>query len=157
MGKVKDWDQALLFRDSMRSKGKVVFTNGVFDVLHRGHVEYLADARKLGDVLIVGLNTDASTKRLGKGSGRPVNDQDDRAMVLAALGAVDVVVMFDQDTPQELICHLQPDVLVKGGDYEIENIVGYSEVISWGGEVKVIPFRSGCSTTSMFEKIRKLP
>ncbi len=157
MGKVKDWDQARQFRNAMRSKSKVVFTNGVFDILHRGHVEYLTDARNLGDALVVGLNTDASAQRLGKGPGRPVNNQDDRAMVLAALEMVDVVVMFDQDTPRELISHLQPDVLVKGGDYQIEDIVGYHEVRSWGGEVKVIPFRTGCSTTSLFAQIRNLP
>ncbi len=157
MGKVKDWDQARQFRDAMRSKGKVVFTNGVFDILHRGHVEYLTDARNLGDALVLGLNTDASAQRLGKGPGRPVNNQDDRASVLAALEMVDAVVMFDQDTPRELISHLQPDVLVKGGDYRVEDIVGYKEVRSWGGEIKVIPFRTGCSTTSLYERIRGLP
>ena len=157
MGKVKNWDQARQFCDAIRSKGKVVFTNGVFDILHRGHIEYLTDARNLGDALIVGLNTDASARRLSKGPGRPVNNQDDRAVVLAALEMIDVVVMFDQDTPRELISHLKPDVLVKGGDYRIEDIVGYQEVRSWGGEVKVIPFRTGCSTSSLYERIRKLP
>ncbi len=157
MGKVKSWDRARQFRDTVRSKGKVVFTNGVFDILHRGHVEYLADARALGDTLIVGMNTDTSAQRLGKGPGRPVNIQDDRASVIAALEVVDAVVMFDQDTPRELISHLQPDVLVKGGDYRIEDIAGYQEVRSWGGKVKVIPFRTGCSTTSLFAQIRGLP
>jgi rfaE bifunctional protein nucleotidyltransferase chain/domain len=150
-----DWEQALQYRESVRP-GKVVFTNGVFDMLHRGHVEYLSDARNLGQALIVGLNSDTSARKL-KGLGRPVVNQDDRAAVLAALEAVSAVVIFNQDTPRELICYLKPDVLVKGGDYRTEDIVGGNEVPSWGGEVKVIPLREGYSTSSYYKKLIKPP
>ena len=151
---MKDWEEARNFRESLRP-GKVVFTNGVFDILHRGHVEYLADARALGQALILGLNSDESAHRL-KGPGRPVVKQEDRATILAALEAVSAVVMFDQDTPRELINYLKPDVLVKGGDYRMEDIVGNKEVRSWGGEVRVIPFRTGFSTTEFLQRIRQL-
>ena len=118
-----------------RSQGlKVVFTNGCFDILHRGHVEYLSKAADMGDVLVVGLNTDASVKRL-KGEGRPINDEQARALVLASLSFVDAVVLFDEDTPYELIKALRPDVLVKGADYKPEEIVGYDIVTSYGGSV----------------------
>lgn len=132
---------------------KIVFTNGCFDLLHPGHIEYLAKARDLGDILIVGLNTDASVKRL-KGEGRPTQNQEARAMVLAGLGNVDGVVLFDEDTPLELIKQVQPDVLVKGGDYEVKDIVGYDVVKAKGGEVITIPFVDGFSTTSILEKIK---
>jgi len=151
---MKDWEEALKFRESVRP-GKVVFTHGVFDILHRGHVEYLTEARALGQALILGLNSDESVHRL-KGPGRPLVKQADRAAVLAALEAISAVVMFDQDTPRELINYLKPDVLVKGGDYRTEDIVGNQEVRSWGGEVRVIPFRTGFSTTEFLKRIRQL-
>ena len=134
---------------------RVVFTNGVFDVLHRGHVEYLAAARAMGDVLVVGLNTDASARRLGKGADRPVNPQDDRAYVLAGLAAVDYVAAFDEDTPRALIAALLPDVLVKGGDYTRDTIVGADEVEAAGGRVEVIPLVPGRSTTSILQRVRQ--
>jgi rfaE bifunctional protein nucleotidyltransferase chain/domain len=133
---------------------RVVFTNGCFDILHRGHVEYLSAARALGDALVIGLNTDASVRRL-KGEGRPVNQEEDRALVLAALEAVDAVVHFDEDTPLELITALLPDVLVKGGDYTIDTIVGAREVVAAGGEVVVAPLLAGRSTTSILKRARE--
>ena len=130
---------------------RVVFTNGCFDVLHRGHVEYLEAARALGDVLVVGLNTDDSVRRL-KGPSRPVNPQDDRAYVLAGLAAVDYVTYFAEDTPRDLIVALLPDVLVKGGDYRKEDIVGGAEVEAAGGEVVVAPLVPGRSTTAILQR-----
>lgn len=127
---------------------RVVFTNGCFDILHRGHVEYLSKAADKGDVLVVGLNTDASVKRL-KGEGRPVNNQEARALVLASLGFVDAVVLFDEDTPYELIKAVRPDVLVKGADYKPEEIVGYDIVTSYGGSVETVPLVEGYSTTKL--------
>jgi len=132
---------------------KVVFTNGVFDLLHIGHITYLAKASELGDKLVIGLNSDSSTKRI-KGEGRPVNDQNNRAALLAALFFVDAVVVFEEDTPLNLISTLMPDILVKGADYSVENIVGAKEVIANGGEVKTINFVEGYSSTSIIEKIR---
>lgn len=132
-------------------QGEAVFTNGVFDILHRGHVEYLADARALGHFLIVGLNSDESAKRL-KGPSRPINGELDRAAVLLALKSVDAVVLFEEDTPEELIRDIKPTVLVKGGDYEISQIAGSEFVKSIGGRVLTIPFRSGYSTTSMLKR-----
>lgn len=129
---------------------KVVFTNGCFDILHRGHVEYLSKAADMGDVLVVGLNTDASVKRL-KGEGRPVNNEEARALVLASLGFVDAVVLFDEDTPYELIKAVHPDVLVKGADYKVEEIVGYDIVTSYGGQVTTVPLVSGYSTSKLIE------
>ena len=131
---------------------KVVFTNGCFDILHRGHVEYLAKAADLGDILVVGLNTDASVRRL-KGEGRPVNNQEARALVLASLSFVDAVVLFDDDTPYNLIKTLRPDVLVKGADYQPEAIVGYDIVTSYGGTVTTIPLVEGYSTTNFIERL----
>jgi rfaE bifunctional protein nucleotidyltransferase chain/domain len=131
----------------------VVFTNGVFDILHRGHVEYLFAARALGDALVVGLNTDASTRRL-KGPDRPLNPQDDRALVLAGLACVDAVTLFDEDTPRELIAALLPDVLVKGGDYRPDQVVGRAEVEAAGGRLVLIPFLQGRSTTTLLERVR---
>ena len=134
--------------------GPVVFTNGVFDLLHPGHVALLETARALGQALIVGLNTDASVRRLGKGSDRPVNGQDARARLLAALAAVDVVTLFDEDTPLELITELAPDVLVKGADYPRERIVGADFVESHGGRVVRVPILPGQSTTQLLERVR---
>ena len=130
---------------------RVVFTNGCFDILHRGHVEYLDYARGLGDRLVVGLNTDRSVRQL-KGPGRPINPEDDRAVVLAALSSVDAVVLFDQDTPREVIAALLPDVLVKGGDYRPEEIVGAAEVTAAGGRVVVAPLVPGRSTTGIVQR-----
>ena len=133
----------------------LVFTNGVFDVLHRGHVTYLAQARTLGASLVVALNTDESVRRLGKGSDRPINRLEDRAAVVAALDAVSLVTAFDADTPLDLILALRPDVLVKGGDWRAAAIVGAREVESWGGSVHSIPFLHERSTTALLETIRK--
>ena len=132
----------------------LVFTNGVFDILHRGHVTYLAQARALGASLVVGANSDASARRLGKGEDRPINRLEDRAAVLAALQAVDLVSWFDDDTPLALILACRPDVLVKGGDWKPEAIVGAREVIAWGGAVHSIPFRFERSTTATLNQIR---
>ncbi len=134
----------------------LVFTNGCFDVLHRGHVTYLAQARALGGALIIGVNSDASVKRQGKGEDRPINTCDDRMAVLAALESVSLVVPFDEDTPLNLILSCRPDVLVKGGDWKPENIVGSVEVEGWGGSVHSIPFLHQRSTTALLNKIRSL-
>ena len=133
-------------------RGIVVFTNGVFDLLHPGHIDLLTAARNEGDALIVGMNTDSSVKRL-KGSARQVRSESDRAYLLAALEAVDLVVMFGADTPLELLNALRPDVVVKGGDYNRETIGGAREVESWGGRVVVIPLTEGHSTTALIEKL----
>jgi|SRR6185503_16302 len=132
---------------------KVVFTNGVFDLMHTGHITYLAKAAELGDKLIIGLNSDASVKRI-KGESRPINAQDSRAALLAALFFVDAVVLFEEDTPLDLITALMPDVLVKGADYTIENVVGAKVVMANGGEVKTISFVEGHSSTSIIQKIK---
>ena len=134
----------------------LVFTNGCFDILHRGHVTYLAQARTLGVSLIVAVNSDASVKRLGKGDDRPVNNLDDRMALLAALECVTLVTSFDEDTPLARILDTHPDVLVKGGDWPVEKIIGYREVTDWGGTVHSIPFIHQRSTTALMEKIRKL-
>lgn len=138
---------------ALRRAGKrIVFTNGVFDLLHTGHVRYLRAAKKLGDVLVVGLNSDRSVRRLGKGAERPVVRQRDRAEVLAALEMVDFVVIFDQDTPLQLIKALQPDVLVKGGDWTVDRIVGADLVLARGGTVKSLKFAKGYSTTNLIQR-----
>ena len=134
----------------------LVFTNGCFDILHRGHVTYLAQARALGAVLVVGVNSDASVRRLGKDADRPVNPLHDRMAVLAALESVSMVVPFDEDTPLRLILACRPDVLVKGGDWQIGDIVGAREVQGWGGKVHSIPFLHERSTTALLNKIRSL-
>ncbi len=134
---------------------KVVFTNGCFDILHEGHLRYLADARDLGDVLVVGVNSDASVRRL-KGSERPVNNEASRLFMLAGLLVVDIVVLFEEDTPLEIIQLVKPDVLVKGGDWAPEQIVGSSWVQRYGGEVRSLPFHEGFSTTGLIGKIREL-
>ena len=130
-----------------------MFTNGCFDILHIGHIRYLQEAKKLGDILIVGLNSDASVKRI-KGPERPVNSEQDRAELLCALGCVDYVVIFEEDTPIDLIIKVQPDVLVKGGDYINEYVVGTKEVEARGGELVLIPFVEGRSTTNIIKKIQ---
>ena len=132
----------------------IVFTNGCFDILHRGHVDYLNRAKELGQSLIVGVNTDASVRRLEKGSGRPINCLEDRMAVLAALAVVDLVVSFEQDTPLELITKIEPDYLVKGGDWAPENIVGAEVVQKAGGEVRSIPIIYQQSTTNLINRIR---
>ena len=132
----------------------LVFTNGVFDVLHRGHVTYLEQARGLGAALVVAVNTDASVRRLGKGAERPLNPLEDRMAVLAALGCVDVVVPFDTDTPRDLILACRPDILVKGGDYSAATTAGAAEVIAAGGRFVAIPFRYDRSTTALVARLR---
>ncbi|MCX5665494.1 MAG: D-glycero-beta-D-manno-heptose 1-phosphate adenylyltransferase [Candidatus Omnitrophica bacterium] len=137
---------------ALKSKGKkIVFTNGCFDILHVGHVDYLSKARRLGDVLVIGLNTDSSVRKV-KGKGRPINKESDRAKVLAALSSVDYVTLFSESTPEKLIMRLKPDVLVKGGDWKIRDIVGGDFVIKNGGKVKNIPYLKGYSTTSIIER-----
>ncbi len=133
----------------------LVFTNGVFDLLHRGHVTYLARARGLGAALLVGLNSDASARRLGKGAERPLNALDDRLAVVAALGCVDAVTWFDQDTPEPLIAACAPEVLVKGGDWPVERIAGAAGVLARGGKVLSIAFEHERSTTDLVRRIRK--
>lgn len=133
---------------------KIVFTNGCFDIIHKGHADYLARARSLGDFLVVGLNTDASVKRQNKAPGRPINDEMSRAFVLASMHVVDAVVVFDEDTPYELIMAVQPDVLVKGADYKPEDIVGGDIVRARGGEVVTIELTEGFSTSRLIEKIK---
>ncbi|MGQ0710923.1 MAG: adenylyltransferase/cytidyltransferase family protein [Rhodoferax sp.] len=132
-----------------------VFTNGVFDVLHRGHVLYLGQARALGASLVVALNTDASARRLGKGPDRPLNALDDRAAVMASQQAVDLVTWFDEDTPMALIAALRPDLIVKGGDYDMEQLPETALVRSWGGDARALPFVQGYSTTRLVQKIRQ--
>ena len=136
---------------------KLVFTNGVFDILHRGHVTYLAQARSLGASLVVLLNSDVSVKRLGKGADRPINTQADRMAVIAAVACVDLVSVFDEDTPYNQIIAAHPDILVKGGDWAVDKIVGGTDVIAWGGEVRSIAFEHERSTTAMLQKIRISP
>ncbi|MFC5519794.1 D-glycero-beta-D-manno-heptose 1-phosphate adenylyltransferase [Polaromonas jejuensis] len=132
----------------------VVFTNGVFDVLHRGHATYLARARELGGSLVLALNTDASARRLGKGPDRPLNNEEDRAVLMAALESVSLVTWFDENTPLELIAELKPDILVKGGDYDMEKLAETAVVKAYGGQALAIPFVEGYSTTALVKKIR---
>ena len=135
----------------------IVFTNGVFDVLHRGHATYLAHARALGGSLVVALNTDASARRLGKGPDRPLNNEEDRAVMMAALESVSLVTWFDEDTPLELITELRPDLLVKGGDYDMDTLAETAVVKAYGGSARAIPFVDGYSTTALVKKIRAAP
>jgi rfaE bifunctional protein nucleotidyltransferase chain/domain len=160
VSRAPDFERKLYAPDDLAARvGRLarplVFTNGVFDVLHRGHVTYLAQARALGASLIVGVNSDASVKRLGKGDGRPVNPLADRMAVLAALESVSVVTPFDADTPLALILACRPDVLVKGGDWKPDAIVGAREVQAWGGAVHSIPFEHERSTTALLDRIRR--
>jgi len=155
LNKISDLQSLKTSIAQWQSEGKrVVFTNGVFDLLHIGHITYMAKAAELGDKLIIGLNSDSSVKRI-KGEDRPVNDQNSRAALLAALFFVDAIVVFEEDTPINVITLLMPDILVKGADYSIENIVGAKEVIANGGEVKTIDFVEGYSSTSIIKKIRE--
>jgi len=154
LSKISDLPGVKAMITSWKSEGKkVVFTNGVFDLLHIGHITYMAKAADLGDKLVIGLNSDSSVKRI-KGEDRPVNDQDSRAALLAALFFVDAIVVFEEDTPLNVISTLMPDILVKGADYSVENIVGAKEVMANGGEVKTIDFVEGYSSTSIIQKIR---
>ena len=133
---------------------KIVFTNGCFDLLHVGHIRYLAEAKRLGDFLIIGLNSDSSVKEL-KGEDRPINSFEDRATLLSAIESVDLVIMFEEQTPENLIKDIVPDILVKGGDYNIEDIVGYQTVMQNGGQVKTLSFYDGYSSTNYINKIKK--
>ena len=154
--KILDRDQAKLVVAKWLAEGeKVVFTNGCFDIVHRGHIDYLSKAKDKGSKLILGLNTDASVKRL-KGPQRPVVDEQSRAILMASLQFIDLVVFFDEDTPYELIKILQPDILVKGSDYKAEDIVGYDIIMAKGGKVETIDFVPGFSTTSIVDKIKSL-
>lgn len=155
MGHVRTFETIEASLAPLRSQGKkIVFTNGVFDLLHVGHVRYLQEARALGDALVIGVNADASVKRL-KGPTRPVQNESDRAEILAALGAVDFTVIFSEDTPANLIEKVRPDILVKGGDWKIEQIVGAPFVQSYGGKVMSLQFVDGKSTTKIIEKAQK--
>ncbi len=142
---LNDWRQA---------NRTIVFTNGVFDLLHLGHIDYLGKAKDNGDILVVGVNSDKSAKRLGKGRNRPITDEKSRSMIIAALQFVDAVILFDEDTPLELIEIVQPDVLVKGSDYKPEDIVGYDIVTTKGGTIKTIEFLPGYSTTDIEKRIK---
>lgn len=151
--KIQSLEQATILVNSWKDRGEsVVFTNGCFDLLHYGHVQYLADARELGDRLVVGLNASESVSRL-KGPHRPINDERTRAHILAAMSMVDLVVIFGEETPIELVRALMPDFLVKGGDWKPEQIVGSDMVLAAGGEVRSLPFAAGYSTTNLEQKI----
>ena len=152
--KIASPQDAVFRMEQLRQKGAVVFTNGVFDVLHRGHATYLAQARSLGASLVVALNTDASAKRLGKGEDRPLNTLEDRVALIAALASVSLVTWFDEDTPYQIIDALSPDILVKGGDYDMATLAETQLVVSYGGRAQAIPFVSGYSTTALVQKIR---
>lgn len=154
MNKIQNWATAKVIVEDWQLAGdKVVFTNGCFDILHAGHVTYLAQAKQLGQRLVLGLNSDNSVQGMQKSPNRPLQNQTSRSLVMAALEALDLVVIFDQDTPLELIKTLKPNILVKGSDYQIDDIVGGPEVISWGGQVKTIDFVPGYSTTAIEQKI----
>ena len=155
LSKLASRQEAVQRMAALRANGPVVFTNGVFDVLHRGHASYLAQARSLGGSLVVALNSDASARRLGKGPDRPLNNELDRAALMAALESVSLVTWFDEDTPLELITELRPDVLVKGGDYDMRKLAETQVVESYGGRAQAIPFVDGYSTTTLVKKIRQ--
>ncbi|WP_118181744.1 D-glycero-beta-D-manno-heptose 1-phosphate adenylyltransferase [Paraburkholderia phosphatilytica] len=153
------FERKLISRDALAARraslpGPVIFTNGVFDILHRGHVTYLADAKALGATLVVGVNSDASVRMLGKGDDRPINQQADRMALLAALECVDWVVGFEEQTPIELIGALRPDVIVKGGDYDMDKLAESALVRSWGGRAIAIPFEHDRSTTALLKRVR---
>ncbi|MGO3130210.1 MAG: D-glycero-beta-D-manno-heptose 1-phosphate adenylyltransferase [Alcaligenes sp.] len=152
--KVLSLDALLAVVEQGRLARPLVFTNGVFDILHRGHVSYLDEAAQLGASLVVGVNTDASVRRLNKGPERPINAEQDRAALLAALACVDAVVLFDEDTPEALIAALRPDLIVKGGDYDMEALPETALVRSWGGDALAIPFEFQRSTTALVKKLR---
>ena len=152
-GKLKNLSALARIVGNIKKRGqKVVFTNGCFDILHAGHVEYLSKARKMGDILVIGLNSDSSVKKL-KGDNRPINNELDRARVLSALYFIDYVTIFNEKTPESLIKKLKPDYLVKGGDWNEEEIAGAGFVKSYGGKVRIVPFVDGYSTTSILKKI----
>jgi rfaE bifunctional protein nucleotidyltransferase chain/domain len=154
--KIKDLNGLLAMVRRERMMGKsIVFTNGVFDILHRGHIDYLLKAADLGDVLILGLNSDASVKMLNKGDSRPIQDEASRAFVLASLSCIGAIHIFSEETPQDLIEKVDPDVLVKGGDYKIEEIAGSEHVLENGGKVTTIPLVDGFSTSMIEEKIKR--
>ncbi len=153
--KVLTKEQLAAILPKWKTEGKIVFTNGCFDILHLGHVDYLEKARNLGQKLIVGLNTDASVQRL-KGSDRPICDESSRARVMASLEFVDAVVLFDEETPLELINFIKPDILVKGNDYTVSSIVGAEVVLKNGGSVETVPLVNGYSTTNLIKKIQQL-
>jgi rfaE bifunctional protein nucleotidyltransferase chain/domain len=154
--KIKPLSELVKIRKEIKEKGqRVVFTNGVFDLLHRGHVEYLAVARARGDFLIIGLNSDSSVRQI-KGALRPIVKQEDRAMVLAGLSSVDYICFFNEETPYNIINSLQPDILVKGGDYELDEIVGRDIVENSGGKVITIPITKGMSTSNIIKKIKEI-
>jgi rfaE bifunctional protein nucleotidyltransferase chain/domain len=154
-GKILSGDRAAAWVERLRREGKtVVFTNGVFDILHPGHVRYLEDARREGDALLVGVNSDRSVKAI-KGPARPINFEDERAELLAALGCVDAVVIFDEDDPRQIVGRLQPDVLAKGADWAADRIIGRDTVEARGGRVVRIPLAAGYSTSAIIEKIQR--
>jgi len=156
MKKIMTWEELKKEIEGHRRKGKKIsFTNGCFDILHAGHVQYLHEARQSGDVLVLGLNSDASVRAI-KGDKRPLVPQAERAVVVAALSAVDYVTIFEEKTPLRLIEYLRPDCLVKGGDWHADAVVGGDQVRSWGGQVLIVPFRQGISTTNIVEKIRQV-
>jgi D-beta-D-heptose 7-phosphate kinase/D-beta-D-heptose 1-phosphate adenosyltransferase len=153
--KLKTWAEiAIIVKDLKKIGKKIVFTNGCFDIIHAGHVEYLQEAAKLGDILIIGLNSDSSVKRL-KGKNRPINSQIDRAKVLSGLETVSYIVIFEDDTPYKLIDHIKPDVLVKGGDWQPEMIVGADIVLANGGSVRSLSYKEGYSTSSIINKMKE--
>jgi D-glycero-beta-D-manno-heptose 1-phosphate adenylyltransferase len=152
--KIKDWNQAEHTVEQWKAEGNsIVFTNGCFDILHPGHVDYLFGAKSLGDKLVIGLNSDSSVSDL-KGPNRPIQDEEARAAIIAALGCTDLIVIFNEETPLELITLLKPDVLVKGGDYKVEEIVGYQIVKGNGGKVSTLDFLPGYSTSAIEKKIK---
>ena len=154
--KIQDRESLVKQAAEWKKQGKkIVFTNGCFDILHRGHLQILADSAAAGDILVVGLNTDESVRKL-KGEHRPVNEESFRAQMMASIQIVDAVTLFNEDTPLELIRVLAPDVIVKGGDYTIDQIVGSEEVLKRGGEVKIVPIVKGYSTSALIEAIQKL-
>ena len=153
--KLKTWEEITDISRKLKEQSKtIVFTNGCFDILHAGHAKYLAEAKKLGNILILGLNSDSSVKRL-KGNDRPVNNEQDRAVVLSALCSVSYIVVFDEDTPYELINNIKPNILVKGGDWKPEDIVGHDIVSSYNGRVMSLSFIEGKSTTAIVNKLRE--
>lgn len=154
-GKILVRDALVEALEQGRLPRPLVFTNGVFDLLHRGHVSYLDEAAQLGASLVVGVNTDGSVRRLNKGPERPINAEQDRAALLAALGCVDAVVLFGEDTPESLIAALRPDLIVKGGDYDMEALPETALVRSWGGDARAIPFKFQRSTTALVKKLRE--
>lgn len=153
--KIKKWNDITKISKKLRAENKkIVFTNGCFDIIHAGHILYLEEARSLGDVLVIGLNSDKSVKRL-KGKDRPINSVEDRALVLSALSMVDYVVVFEEDTPYKLIKNIKPDILVKGGDWSVEDIIGADIVLATGGVVKSLSYKEGRSSSEIISKMRK--